>query len=79
MIRPATIAFGMFAAEAMNCDQSVLKSSGIREIILIVNTIDIPFPTPFSVIRSPIHISTAEPAVSEVTTIITVNGVLSVR
>ena len=32
MIRPATIAFGMCAAEAMNCDQSVLKSSGIREI-----------------------------------------------
>ena len=38
------------------------------EIILINNTIEIPLPTPFSVIRSPIHISTAEPAVSAATT-----------
>ena len=32
-------------------------------MMLIVNTMEIPFPTPFSVILSPIHIRTAEPAV----------------
>ena len=46
-----------------NCSYSVPKSLGIREIMLITSTIEIPFPTPFSVILSPIHISTAEPAV----------------
>ena len=38
-------------------------SLGIPEMILIVSTIEIPLPTPFSVICSPIHIRTAEPAV----------------
>ena len=38
-------------------------SLGIPEMMLIVRTIEIPFPTPFSVICSPIHINTAEPAV----------------
>ena len=38
-------------------------------MILIRSTIDIPFPTPFSVIRSPIHIRNALPAVSVHTTI----------
>ena len=44
-------------------------SSGIRERILIKSTIEIPFPTPFSVILSPIHIKNAEPAVNVSTTI----------
>ena len=41
-----------------------MKSLGIREIILINNTIEIPFPIPFSVILSPTHIRNAEPAVN---------------
>ena len=53
----------------INCVYSVTKSSGIRERILIRRTIEIPFPTPFSVIRSPIHIRNALPAVSVQTTI----------
>ena len=39
-------------------------------MIFIKRTIEIPFPTPFSVIRSPSHINTAEPAVSAATTTI---------
>ena len=42
--------------------------------MLIVRTIEIPFPIPLSVILSPIHIRTAEPAVREATTKITYNG-----
>ena len=54
--------------EATNCVYSVAKSAGIPEMILIKSTIEIPLPTPFSVILSPIHINTAEPAVSAITT-----------
>jgi len=49
---------------------NVAKSLGIPEIMLIKSTIDIPLPTPFSVILSPSHISIAEPAVSAATTTI---------
>ncbi|CUQ41853.1 Uncharacterised protein [Dorea longicatena] len=53
----------------INCSNRVTKSLGTREIILINSTMEIPFPTPFSVIRSPIHIKNAEPAVNVHTTI----------
>ena len=60
---------GVFGAT--NVLYNVAKSLGIPDMILIKSTIEIPFPTPFSVIRSPSHINTAEPAVSAaITTII---------
>ena len=65
---PARIPFGIDFPE-INCSHNVARSSGIREIMLIVNTMEIPLPIPFSVIRSPIHIRTADPAVSVVMTI----------
>ena len=43
----------------------VNKSSGILERILINKIIDIPFPTPFSVILSPNHIKNVAPAVKD--------------
>ena len=52
-----------------NWSNNVVISLGIREIMLITRTIDIPLPTPFSVILSPIHIRKADPAVSVNTTI----------
>ena len=55
----------------INCSKSDVKSLGIREIMLMTRTIEIPFPTPFSVILSPIHISTEDPAVKAATTIST--------
>ncbi len=47
---------------------SSVMSLGIREMMFTHRTMEIPLPTPFSVIRSPIHMSIAEPAVREVTT-----------
>ena len=49
---------------------NVAKSLGIPDMMLIRRTIEIPLPTPFSVILSPSHISIAEPAVSAATTTI---------
>ena len=68
MIIAATTAFaiGLFRT---NCSNSVEISCGIREIILMVRTMEIPFPTPFSVILSPIHIRNALPAVNAATTV----------
>ena len=51
-----------------NCSKRVTKSLGILDTILIIKMMEIPFPTPFSVICSPIHISIAEPAVRQQTT-----------
>ena len=68
IITPASPAFAI-VLPFMNCVYSVTKSSGTRETMLIRSTIEIPFPTPFSVIRSPIHIRNALPAVSVHTTI----------
>ena len=50
-----------------NLSNKVTKSLGILETMLIISTIEIPFPTPFSVICSPIHINIAEPAVKVAT------------
>ena len=52
-----------------NCSKSCAISWGIRERMLIVSTMEIPFPTPLSVIRSPIHIRKALPAVSAAITV----------
>ncbi len=49
-------------------------SCGTRDRILIVNTMEIPLPIPFSVIRSPIHIKNALPAVKAMMTVITLNA-----
>ena len=68
IIIPASPALASFFP-LMNCVYNVTRSSGTREMILIRRTIEIPFPTPFSVIRSPIHIRNALPAVSVHTTI----------
>ena len=46
---------------------------------MITRTMEIPLPTPFSVIRSPIHIRTVEPAVNAATSIITENALKCVR
>ena len=51
-------------------ERAFLISLGILDTILIVRTMEIPFPMPFSVIRSPSHISIAEPAVKLATTTI---------
>ena len=48
---------------------SSFKSPGREERMLNRRTMEIPFPTPYSVICSPIHISRAEPAVMETTQI----------
>ena len=53
----------------INCSYKETKSLGIRERMLINKIIEIPFPTPFSVILSPHHIRNAEPAVNVRTTI----------
>ena len=63
MISAYSSAFASFSP-LINCLYSDWKSLGIRETILINRTIEIPLPMPFSVIRSPIHIRKAEPAVS---------------
>ena len=49
------------------------------EMILNRSTIEIPFPTPFSVIRSPIHISMALPAVIVTIATITFRAVNSTK
>ena len=54
-----------------NCCQSAVMSCGSLETILIRRTIEIPFPTPFSVIRSPIHMTNVDPAVNAKITVIT--------
>ena len=52
------------------------KSSGKRDTMLITSIIDIPLPTPLSVILSPSHIRRVEPAV-RIATIITETLTLS--
>ena len=51
-----------------NWSNKVTRSLGILDTIFTINTIEIPFPIPLSVICSPIHISIAEPAVKQATT-----------
>ena len=46
-------------------------------MMLIINTIEMPLPTPFSVILSPIHIRNALPAVNAAITVITFNALYS--
>ena len=62
MIMPATtiVATLWFI---MKRSYKVIKSCGIEERILNKRTKEIPFPTPLSVILSPIHIRSADPAV----------------
>ena len=62
MIIAASAAFAMLFP-LMNWLYSLIKSDGILERILIRSTMEIPLPTPFSVMRSPIHINNVEPAV----------------
>ena len=47
----------------MNFVYNILRSDGSEEIMLNKSTMDIPLPTPLSVILSPIHIRKALPAV----------------
>ena len=61
----------------INVSYSVVMSLGTRDRMLIIRTIEIPFPTPFSVILSPTHIRNAEPAVRDTTTVITFMAVIS--
>ena len=53
----------------MNCVYKFLRSFGIVDTMLINRITDIPLPTPFSVARSPSHITIALPAV-KITTIV---------
>ena len=53
----------------MNLMYSVWKSLGTEDRILKRRTREIPLPTPLSVICSPIHIRSAEPAVIAITAI----------
>ena len=55
---------------AIKRSYSISTSCGRLETILIRSTMEIPLPTPFSVIRSPIHIRRAEPAVIAAITVI---------
>ena len=67
MMIPAKAPFAtvLFFTKSLN---RPTRSFGTLERILIIRTIEIPFPIPFSVIRSPTHIRNAEPAVRAVTT-----------
>ena len=51
-----------------DCAYRLERSCGTRQRILIRRTMEIPLPTPFSLIRSPIHIRKQEPAVRATTT-----------
>ena len=55
----------------INLSYRVRTSFGTEEIMLNRSTIEIPFPTPYVVICSPIHISIALPAVMVTTATIT--------
>ena len=70
MITAATTAVATFLPMT-NCWNSVVISCGMREMMLMVRTMEIPLPTPLSVIRSPSHIRNAEPAVSVAMTVMT--------
>ena len=61
-----------------NCSNSVFASEGKDEMMLMIRIMDIPFPTPCSVILSPAHIRNAEPAVIAAITVITFNALYSV-
>ena len=61
----------------MKLSYSVVISLGIRDTMLIKSTMEIPFPTPFSLICSPTHIKKAEPAVNATTTTIILTKLLS--
>jgi hypothetical protein len=78
MITTASAAIANFLP-ATNCTYKFTKSLGIVEIILINNTTEIPLPTPFSVIRSPIYIRKAEPAVNVSTTTAAFTKLYSIR
>ena len=67
MISPARVPFAI-VFPLIKFSYSNVRSLGTLEMILMVSTMEIPFPTPFSVIRSPSHISIAEPAVRQATT-----------
>ena len=54
---------------AIKRSYNVIISCGVPDTILIRSTMEIPFPTPLSVILSPIHIRRAEPAVIAATTV----------
>ena len=59
-----------FASVIITFDSNrFIRSSGILAMILIIRMIEIPFPTPFSVILSPNHIRSAEPAVMVTTAV----------
>ena len=63
MISPATTAVATDLAFRMKRSNSVPRSFGREEMMLIRRTMEMPFPTPLSVILSPIHIRKALPAV----------------
>ena len=65
---PATVATAT-DLPAIKRSYNVIISCGVPDTILIRSTMEIPFPTPLSVILSPIHIRRAEPAVIAATTV----------
>ena len=78
MITAATTA-GAISLLVTNCLNSPVSSCGILETMLIVRTMEIPLPIPFSVIFSPIHIKNALPAVNATITVITFNALYSCK
>ena len=68
IIIPARVPFAI-VFPLMKFSYSNARSLGTLEIMFTASTMEIPFPMPFSVIRSPSHISIAEPAVKQATTI----------
>ena len=70
MITAATVPTAM-DLPMTNCWNRLVISCGILEIMLMIRTMEMPLPTPLSVICSPIHIRNALPAVRAAITRIT--------
>ena len=78
MIIRDTVATGTFFP-TRNLSYRVIISLGNVEMMLNRRTMEIPFPTPRSVIRSPIHISIALPDVIVAIATITLTALKSIR
>ena len=80
IITAANRLFTVVEAFLTNLLNRELMSSGIRDTMLYNRMIEIPFPTPCSVICSPSHIKRAEPAVMDtIQTVMDVNVAPPVR
>ena len=73
IITPAIITL-LICLPSINFWYRLYKSLGIRETMLQSKMMEIPFPTPLSVICSPSHITKTDPAVKQTIISITISG-----